>query len=750
MQRPLSLFLLTCASALAVHAGLVPRGERPVAAPSVGEQPGFQRPMSGATDGTSTMLLWIDTADDRNALYAVRVDADGVKQSSTLIDVAQSIWGAEVVWTDSGYLVAWSDRNVQIARLDRDGALQSAPLTIAQESTATALAWSGSRALAASSKFDGTGSRLTTIDATGARVADLDLPNRHVYAAVGVQDAFVAIIAQPLEATRMFRAVRVTPDLQLSPSKDIAELGLFGTVHAASNGHDAGVELVNDDLSSLRRTIDGDTLAMHVDQTPELFGSFVVAAPDGFASVSVRGSVNGSTGATLRVTPFDESGARVIALDGNAATDLLLAPSPRGFLGAWISNGAVTAATTFDAALTQRTGDVRTLSAGVQPQIGPTLATSGDRSLLAWSSCNEQEGCTLRATRLGTDGRAIDTQPIVVASHVVELSSKIAVAFTGQLWVLAWQAGADFNGHVAISRIGADGTLLDATPLEIGGAEPALSSNGTTTILIYTGPPHGVTPNGVAALFLAPDGTFLLPPHPEIVAEGVARDPAIATNGTGFLIAFTELYDLGIHHLPPPGIYGARLDANGSPLDAQPFPIVKSATLDLRSASVAASGEDYLVAYALWEPVAIVDPPIEPMPRPKAYVFTKRVLHTGMLADTTSDEPGHFLGVGASPQLVANGARAGVFFRNADWGFTQPQELALFGTQIDANGAPTEDARLLMLGESYAPGFSAAVTSDGTYQLAYARVANDSQSTRTHRVFLRNVVEETARRRAFH
>jgi hypothetical protein len=326
------------------------------------------------------------------------------------------------------------------------------------------------------------------------------------------------------------------------------------------------------------------------------------------------------------------------------------------------------------------------------------------------------------------------------------VGSKIAAAFAGQVWVVAWQDGDEIHGRIKVSRIGLDGAVLDAPPIEVGaGNAPALASNATSTVLVYTGVWRDSYPNGIAALLFGPDGNFLMPDGVHAIAEGLVREPAIATNGTEFMVVFSAISGFGAHIGGRPGIYGVRLDANSEAI-GQPFPIA-DAELDEQSPSIVASGEDYLVAYALFQRSPIIDPPIVPIPPARSFVCAKRVLHTGVLAGTTIDQPGEFLGEGVRPMLVANGTRTGVFFRNVQWGDSQPYQLALFGTQIDANAMPVDGVWLLMLGESYAPDFTASLMRDGAFRLAFSRVTSDAHAGRNHRVFLRVIADVGGRRR---
>mgnify|MGYP005843481367 CR=1 FL=1 len=210
--------------------------------------------------------------------------------------------------------------------------------------------------------------------------------------------------------------------------------------------------------------------------------------------------------------------------------------------------------------------DISTISAG---RIGPAIASRTGSSVVCWYNLGTTEtdiiGCRVASGVAG---------PEVVMSLSAQDQSPSAVAFDGTNYVAVW---ADRRGgYYAIyaARIDKDGNVIDAEGVPVT-APPAANQT----------------------------------------------EPAIAWNGSNFLIVWTEGTET------TRDIKGRRFDSSLAPIDAAPLTIC-DAELDQRSPTVAANGAEYLVAW--------VDSRSAVAPDYYTDIFAARVTAAGTALPTSS------------------------------------------------------------------------------------------------------------------
>lgn len=133
------------------------------------------------------------------------------------------------------------------------------------------------------------------------------------------------------------------------------------------------------------------------------------------------------------------------------------------------------------------------------------VAPHGDAMLAVW--CDSRELGAIYATRLTTQGTAIDSEPIRLVppphanSEAFLTYGAPAVAFAGDSWVVAYErntvhpargpvSGADIRWpEIVLTRIRTDGSVMDSEPRVVGtGLEPMIAANGTTLLLTWNNP----------------------------------------------------------------------------------------------------------------------------------------------------------------------------------------------------------------------------------------------------------------------
>jgi hypothetical protein len=734
-----SVLLFSVLTAFSLSAALGPGAETPITPPAYAALPGSQMTLTSATDGTDFLALWREETPGREGVYATIVSETSAKRPL----VPQPIFraapneavGVSAVWTGNSYLVLLSRyyKPNFLVRLNRDGEPIS-PLQRIDLGTQvgfTTLAWNGSRVLLVWRSLSGT--RAMLLDGEGNIVrTGIALPDEIRYFTQGVAaDSF--IVAWPHEIVpqegstlplTVVRALRISAEgdvsapVELMPQQRAADVG----VASASNGSEVGVIVatrVSADTVIRRYTIDA---ALTIDAEPPLAlppyvnSITMVATPRGFV-VSFLGINN----ETLTTVAFGSTTFRTIALPFSPGYGLFTVTNGRTVLAFWGTYPARAAA--FDASLTRLTSDIFPIPTAPVRQEKPVVASAGNTGAIAW-----YEFGALKMLRFDHTGTALDSQPIVIAENA-DSYYRHALVFTGQLWLIAWP---DQAHAVNVQRISSEGVLLgEPLTLDIPYGDLALASNGNVTALVASSVENRP---GIRLVRFSPAGERLDPSPILLTEERSTGDPVIASNGEEFLVVWR--WSRGYS----PRVYGKRLDASGNPIETEPIVIANAPDSSQWGAQVASRGSDFIVAYVKSGLIEIYDPPLPDAPRPEPErVFAKRVLRTGVLADTTSEQDGTFIGLGTTPAITADGNRYVVTYRKKD-----DDAMTLFAAPLDGAGAPLSAPRLLVRAESYLPEHG--ITSIGnSLWTTYGRVVPELANVQ--RVFLREVTEQESRRR---
>ncbi len=378
-------------------------------------------------------------------------------------------------------------------------------------------------------------------------------------------------------------------------------------------------------------------------------------------------------------------------------------------------------AAAFDASLTRVTSGIIAVPRAPVAQAAPVIASAGDTGLAAWL-----ESGTLKLRRLDQHANPLDAQPVVVASNV---EYRPAMVFTGQLWLIAF---VDITTGIRVQRMSPEGVLLgEPLTLDIPTGDVAIAWNGKVAALVMTSSFRRI---GLSLVRFSATGERLDASPIVLTGERSVDDPAIASNGDGFLAVWSQ--SLG----RSPRLQGKRLDTSGNPIDAEPIGISNRIDFSESAAQVASNGTDYVVAYVQYGDYVPYDPPSQDDPHPDlARIYTKRVLATGVLADKIEDQEGTFVGLGTFPAIAFDGERYVMTFRKDG-----TDALWLFAAPLDGHGVPLTAPHLLLRAESYVLDHGLA-TFGGAIRTTYSRVV--PELTNVHRVFLREVTEQQARRR---
>lgn len=730
-MRPTAAVLLAFLATLSLHAALGPGTELPVSPPSYGAISGSQQTLAVGTDGTDFLALWRDDTPGRDGVYATVLSGNGgTRPLAPMPIVRGGLIDVSVVWTGNSYLVALT-RYLEpgfVLSLNRDGEIVSPlrALDLGGNMGVTGMAWNGSLVLALVRDESGTSAAL--LDAEGNVVrSGIQLPaGARDFRVEAAGDAFIAVWVEQLSQappTMRARATRISTAGNVGAPVELTEpLQADLAIDTASDGTEVGVVARTGNSSETviyRFTIDAK-LALNADAPlalePYASSNIEVSATSrGFVA-----SYLAINNAQLKTVAFGFTRRiRTIDLPWSPGYGVTTASNGRAIMAFWGIYPARAAA--FDASLTRLTSEIIAVPRAPVAQGMPVIARAGDTGLVAWL-----EPGALKLRRLDRHGNPLDAQPVAIASNV---GYRPAMVFTGQLWLIVF---VDVNTGIRVQRMSPEGALL-GEPLTLGipTGDVAIAWNGKVAALVMTSSFRRV---GLNLVRFSAAGERLDASPIVLTGERSVDAPAIASNGDGFLAVWSQ--SLG----RSPRLQGKRLDGSGNPIEAEPIGISNRDEVSESAPQVASNGTDYLVAYVQYGDYVPHDPPSQDDPHPDlARIYTKRVLATGVLADKTEDQEGTFVGLGTFPAIAVDGDRYVTTFRkDGTDGFW------LFAAPLDRHGVPLAAPRLLVRTESYAPEHGLA-TFGGRIWTTYARTV--PELTNVHRVFLREVTEQQARRR---
>ena len=221
--------------------------------------------------------------------------------------------------------------------------------------------------------------------------------------------------------------------------------------------------------------------------------------------------------------------------------------------------------------------------------IGPTsVAWAGGIWWVVWETFSTASSgySGVSAVRLSAAGVPLDATPIVVEPlEAVSGSRRAAVATNGDELLIAFH---DVGGPVQVTRLAADGSIVGAATTVLIGA---------STFDLQYGSGHYVVVASVAGdvvrARLASDGTLLDPsPLTLVAASGTQTNPSIATDGTGFLVAFDDARSTTDGR----DVWMIRLDASADPVPGSEARLPYTTGNDVEP-EVAWAGWTYWVAW---------------------------------------------------------------------------------------------------------------------------------------------------------
>jgi hypothetical protein len=312
----------------------------------------------------------------------------------------------------------------------------------------------------------------------------------------------------------------------------------------------------------------------------------------------------------------------------------------------------------------------------------PAVAAGSRERLVVWQDGRTGHSYSIFAARV--TGTHVEDRSGLLVSRSAAPQGSSAVAFDGQNFFVVWAEARNGTSEIFGGRLTRNGKRLDGAgiPIATGGEiAPAVAWNGTEFLVVWE------QPYEILGARVLPDGTVLdhVPLHisPPPTASPChfcnidrAEKPDVAWIGSSFLVVWTHIVDRS----PYTGnIAGARVSANGTVLDTSGLKLSTSTGAGVGSA-VAWNGKSALVVWS-----------------EGGHVRGARVNQNGGVLGPSPIAISNAPNGQGEPDVASDGSSFQVVwtdFRNGTTSDIFGARVAGNGTVIDPNGVPLSHAHL--------------------------------------------------------
>lgn len=564
--------------------------------PSIGLAPrGRERARVAASDD-GALVVWSDgrTGESEWKVYGARLGRTGAVLDRQGLLIASGIAG-DVVWTGRAYLVAYAVHPLVYVRTVSPEGILGDPIPIVETDWVAAhtvrLATDGSTVLLMTNSGRGA---VLTLDGEKRRALDFGIVPSPEWGLdlAGSNDGYglVSVVAEGV-AFRRIRADSDEPARLLPGSKGAATVALAsdGTGFLAAYDSKTGI------VPHLRAHRIGDD-AVHD----------LADFASGFPKIVWRGS-------DYLITFTNRANVDALAVPVSAAGEPLGAPAifatatppsqpdadrrPDGTgVAAWVSGYSRVEVGFFDAA-GLAPADVAPVSFSAPEQRLVRVATRGNDVFTMWLEA--QDGS--RSVRLG---RGIDGQVLTLATGEV---LPVDVVVDGNV---VWAIWTQWPG-LAVRRFTPALVPIDAAPVPLPGfflveefgRRPRIAAGGGSLVLAAE---NGEREPGISvSVVRVVDGAADLRHH-LLVTDFLSSHPAVAWNGTEFVVVWANAQDLFEYWTPPVDehLVMQRVGADGVLRDAAPVTLSSDPGRSIRAVEAVRSGDDVAV---FWQTAPLRD-----------------------------------------------------------------------------------------------------------------------------------------------
>ncbi|NTX07358.1 tandem-95 repeat protein [Myxococcus sp. CA040A] len=239
----------------------------------------------------------------------------------------------------------------------------------------------------------------------------------------------------------------------------------------------------------------------------------------------------------------------------------------------------------------------RVISRMNELQVHPSVASLGMGFLVVWERVGDASGGGIYCARLSAEGEVLDGTGLLVSRQRATYVEP-RVSANGANYLVAWDHGSGVHGALVTPEgtLGAPRALGPTTSVQTR-MYPAVASNGADFFAVWLSQAATTSRSShiIEGTRVTGTGTVVDSPTPRVLttASNTQLAPAVATNGTNFLVVWEDLRGGGSD------VYGARVTPTGELLDPQGIAL-STAAFDQRAPAVASNGTDYLVVWSTY------------------------------------------------------------------------------------------------------------------------------------------------------
>jgi hypothetical protein len=219
----------------------------------------------------------------------------------------------------------------------------------------------------------------------------------------------------------------------------------------------------------------------------------------------------------------------------------------------------------------------------------PAVAFGGSECFVTWQDrrFGASSGWTIYGARVTTSGTLLDSSGILIQRHRGYNDITPAVAFDGTNFLVLWNEGWTYGRF-----INQDGQLLDSTPFPVTTTNDAKNNPCATfdmgSYLVAWGDNRS-SPN-FEIIFATRLNEFggRRDTGDLRLSQAVMALPAVASDGTNFLVTWQDYFDHGV--------YAGRISGDGQVLPPSSYPVC-TGSWSMHGPSVCFGGEDFIVAW---------------------------------------------------------------------------------------------------------------------------------------------------------
>ncbi|HEX9164107.1 MAG TPA: hypothetical protein VF980_20555 [Thermoanaerobaculia bacterium] len=176
----------------------------------------------------------------------------------------------------------------------------------------------------------------------------------------------------------------------------------------------------------------------------------------------------------------------------------------------------------------------------------PHIASNGDGFLVVW---RDSTGGVVRAARLDRNGALIDVPSLVIGSQT---GFGFAVGSDGSDYLVGYECAGNPDLGTCLARVTADGRVMPGAFIAAA-RDPAIASNGRSYLVAYHLPgPYGADPIALETVEVSRDAQTL--GKPLRIVTAAIQPPKIASDGHNFLVVSGSNAELFVTIVSPSAI----------------------------------------------------------------------------------------------------------------------------------------------------------------------------------------------------